>query len=103
MEQVVYLLQPVNVRKKQMVVSLAIRKGLKEHSHAVFKTIAKGLVPLSYFKVIIQLLRHADKNVRKKVKGGYVFSKSSKGYVICNYSRNFNVCCIMPTLSSSFM
>lgn len=69
MEQVVYLLHWVNARKKRIGVSLATKNGLKDHCRVVLKTIAEGLVPLSYFKVIIQLLRHDDKNVRKKALG----------------------------------
>ncbi|KAL3521384.1 hypothetical protein ACH5RR_019533 [Cinchona calisaya] len=69
MEQIVYLLNPVNARKKHIVVSSVIKNGIKEKSRIVLKTIAKGLVPVSYFKVIIQLLRHADENVRKKALG----------------------------------
>ncbi|CAI9091980.1 OLC1v1027104C1 [Oldenlandia corymbosa var. corymbosa] len=69
MEQVVSLFQWVNVREKSVEVSLFIRKGLKELMHVVLKASVRSLVPLSYFKVMLQLLRRDDKNVRKKALG----------------------------------
>ncbi|XP_044468232.1 uncharacterized protein At3g06530-like [Mangifera indica] len=66
MEQIVFLLQYVDRRGKQLSVNVAIRKELKECMHAVLRTITMVMMPSAYFKSIINLLRNADGNVRKK-------------------------------------
>lgn len=73
MEQVICLLQLIDSNRKDIAVSSAVRKKLKENMHIVLKTIARGLSPSTYFGVIIQLLTHADKNARKKVWGTFTF------------------------------
>lgn len=67
MEQIVFLLQYVDRRGKQLSVNVAIRKELKECMHAVLRNITMVMIPSAYFKSIINLLRNADGNVRKKV------------------------------------
>lgn len=67
MEQVVRLMQWVDTNRKHRAVSSQIRKQLKEKMHVLLKTIAGGLAPSTYFKVIFQLLRDTDISVRKKV------------------------------------
>lgn len=58
----------VDSRRKQIGLPASIGKELKELMRTVLKTITKGLLPSVHFKVIIKLLRHANKNVRRKVR-----------------------------------
>lgn len=67
MEQVVSLLQLVNTRSRQLSVPIGIRKELKECMYGSLRTITKGMIPSAYFRGIILLLGHMDRNVRKKV------------------------------------
>ncbi|KAA8539764.1 hypothetical protein F0562_026456 [Nyssa sinensis] len=69
MEQIVYLLCMVDSRRKHTSAPLALRKELKECMGTVLKSITKGLLPLAYFKGIIKLLGHTDRNVRRKALG----------------------------------
>lgn len=69
MEQVVFLLQFVETRKKQMSVPITTRKDLKECMRAVLRTVTKVMNPAAYFKGIVNLLGNADGNVKKKVCG----------------------------------
>ncbi|KAJ0099511.1 hypothetical protein Patl1_20742 [Pistacia atlantica] len=69
MEQIVFLLQYVDRRRKQLSVPVAIRKELKECMHAVLRNITMVMIPSAYFQSIINLLRNADGNVRKKALG----------------------------------
>lgn len=69
MEQIVFLLLYVDRRRKQLSVPVAIRKELKECMHAVLRSITTVMMPSAYFQTIINLLRNADGNVRKKVCG----------------------------------
>lgn len=73
LEKMVSHLQLVESNGKQMGAPV-IRKELKERIRSVLKSIAKCLRPSIYFKIVIQLLGHADINVKKKVKEfGYSF------------------------------
>lgn len=67
MEQVVYHLQLVDLNKKHIGFPALIKSELKEYIRAVLKTLTKALIPSTYFKVIIKLIGHVDRNVRKKV------------------------------------
>lgn len=67
MQQVVLLLQLVDARKKQLNLTVIMRKELKETMRAVVQNLTTVMIPYVYFKSIIKLLRHADKNVGKKV------------------------------------
>lgn len=67
MEQVIFLLQLVDSRKKQPSLPVIVRKELKETMRAIVRNITMVMIPSAYFKSIIKLLRHADKNVGKKV------------------------------------
>lgn len=70
-------LQLVESNGKQMSAPL-IRKELKERIRSVLKAIAKCLRPSICFKIVIQLLGHADINVKKKVKEfrySFIFNK----------------------------
>ncbi|KAL2316770.1 hypothetical protein Fmac_030646 [Flemingia macrophylla] len=69
MEQVVLLLQVVDARKKQLNFPVIMRKELKETMRAVVRNLTTVMIPYVYFKSIIKLLRHADKNVGKKALG----------------------------------
>lgn len=69
MEQVICLLQLIDSNGKHIAVSSVVRMKLKENMHIVLKTIARGLSASTYFKVTVQLLRHADKNAGKKALG----------------------------------
>ncbi|KAH9647911.1 hypothetical protein KPL70_025376 [Citrus sinensis] len=69
MEQVVFLLQFVETRKKQMSVPITTRKDLKECMRAVLRTVTKVMNPAAYFKGIVNLLGNADGNVKKKALG----------------------------------
>nr|GMD68865.1 uncharacterized protein At3g06530 isoform X1 [Ipomoea batatas] len=68
LEKMVSHLQLVESNGKQMSAPL-IRKELKERIRSVLKAIAKCLRPSIYFKIVIQLLGHADINVKKKALG----------------------------------
>lgn len=68
MEQVVFHLQLINSKRKHISLPSVIRKELKEYFHAVLKTVTNGLLPATYFSVIINLLGHVDRSMRKKVK-----------------------------------
>lgn len=68
MEQVVYNLHLVDCKKKHIGVPAFIKSELKEFIHSVLKTLIKGLLPSTFFKVTIKLISHTDKNVGKKVK-----------------------------------
>lgn len=68
MEQVVYHLQLVDLKKKHVGVPAFIKSELKEFIRGVLKTLVKSLLPSTYFKVTVTLISHADRNVRKKVK-----------------------------------
>lgn len=67
MEQVGFLLQLVDARRKQMAIPAALREELKDSMRAVLRTISSFMIPAAYFEGIIRLLHHADKNVGKKV------------------------------------
>ncbi|XP_022872922.1 uncharacterized protein At3g06530 isoform X3 [Olea europaea var. sylvestris] len=69
MEQVVFHLQLINSKRKHISLPSVIRKELKEYFHAVLKTVTNGLLPATYFSVIINLLGHVDRSVRKKALG----------------------------------
>lgn len=67
MEQVVYHLHLID-SKKLIGLPALIKIELKEFIRGVLKTVAKALLPSTYFKVTITLISHVDRNVRKKVK-----------------------------------
>ena len=67
MEHVVLLLQLVDARKKQLNFPVILRRELKETMRAVVRNLTTVMIPAGYFKSIIKLLHHADKNVGKKV------------------------------------
>lgn len=70
MEHIVFLLQLVYSRKKQLKqlnFPVILRKELKETMHAAVRNITAVMVPSAYFSSIIKLLHHADKNVGEKV------------------------------------
>jgi U3 small nucleolar RNA-associated protein 10 len=67
MEHVVFLLNLVDARKKQLNFPVIMRRELKETMRAVVKNITMVMIPSVYFKTIIKLLHHSDKSVGKKV------------------------------------
>ncbi|XP_024990164.1 uncharacterized protein At3g06530 isoform X2 [Cynara cardunculus var. scolymus] len=69
MENVVTHLQLIGSRTKQHGVPTSVGKELKELMHVVLTSVRKGLLPSTYFKVMIILLGHTDRNVRKKALG----------------------------------
>ncbi|XP_027329398.1 uncharacterized protein At3g06530 isoform X2 [Abrus precatorius] len=69
MEQLVFLLQLVDARKKQLNFPVIMRKELKETMRAVVRNLATVMLPSVYFKSITKLLHHADKSVGKKALG----------------------------------
>lgn len=69
MEQVVFHLQLVDFKNKHVDVPAVIKKELKQYIHTILKTVTKGLLPSTYFNVIIKLIGHADDNVKKKALG----------------------------------
>lgn len=68
-EQVVYHLHLVDSKRKQVASLTDLRKELKEYMRAVLKNITKRLLPSTFFKGIIRLLRHSDTSVRRKALG----------------------------------
>ncbi|XP_061353134.1 uncharacterized protein At3g06530 [Gastrolobium bilobum] len=79
MEQVVFLLQLVDARKKQLNLPVIVRKELKETMRAVVRNMTMLMIPSAYFKSIIKLLRHADINVGKKALG--LFCEAVRNYI----------------------
>jgi U3 small nucleolar RNA-associated protein 10 len=67
MEHVVFLLHLVDARKKELNFSVIVRKELKETMRAVVRNITMVMSPSIYFKSIINLLDHSDKDVGEKV------------------------------------
>lgn len=67
MEQVVYHLQLVDSKKMHNGVPVLIKNELKEYIRGILKNLTEGLLPSTYFKVLIKLIRHVDRNVKKKV------------------------------------
>ncbi|XAR66099.1 hypothetical protein NMG60_11012179 [Bertholletia excelsa] len=66
LELVVSHLQLVDSRRKGIKIPIIISNELKEHLRAVMKYVTQGLMPSIFFSVMIKLLRHADKSVRRK-------------------------------------
>ncbi|KAK4436389.1 hypothetical protein Salat_0802600 [Sesamum alatum] len=69
LEQVVYHLRLVDLKKKHIGVPAMVKSELKEYIRDVLKTLTRDLLPSTYFKVIVKLIRNVDKNVRKKALG----------------------------------
>lgn len=69
MEQVVSHLQLVDLKRKQVASLTDLRKELKDYMRDVLKNITKRLLPSTFFKGIIRLLRHSDTSVRRKALG----------------------------------
>lgn len=67
MEQVVYHLQLVDSKKMHNGVPAFVKSELKEYIRGVLKTLTEGLLPSTYFNVLIKLISHVDRNVKKKV------------------------------------
>ncbi|XP_076945325.1 uncharacterized protein At3g06530-like [Bidens hawaiensis] len=69
MKHVATYLQLVGSKRKDLGVPDSVGKELKELMHAVLTSVRKGLLPSTYFHVIITLLGHPDLNLRKKALG----------------------------------
>ncbi|KAK1419459.1 hypothetical protein QVD17_28628 [Tagetes erecta] len=69
MELVATYLQLVGSKRKELGVPASVGKELKELMQSVLTTVQKGLLPFTYFQVIIKLLGHVDRNLRKKALG----------------------------------
>ncbi|RDX79717.1 hypothetical protein CR513_39830, partial [Mucuna pruriens] len=85
MVRVVLLLQLVDARNKQLSFPVIMRKELKETMRAVVRNLTTVMIPYVYFKSIIKLLRHADKNVGKKALG-----------LLCEAARNHKNVSLKP-------
>nr|GEW70692.1 hypothetical protein [Tanacetum cinerariifolium] len=79
MERVANYLQLVGPRRKELGVPATVGKELKELMHAVLTSVRKGLLPSTYFEVIIKLLGDSD-NLRKKALG-----------LLCDMAKECNV------------
>lgn len=66
MEHVATYMQLLGTRRKEIGVPTSVGKELKELMHAVLTSVRKGLLPSTYFQVIITLLGHTDRSLRKK-------------------------------------
>ncbi|KAF7845346.1 uncharacterized protein G2W53_002251 [Senna tora] len=78
MERIVLLWQLVYSRKKQLHDFPAImRKELKDSMFAAVKNITLVMIPSTYFRTIMKLLRHPDKNVGERALG-----------LLCDTARN---------------
>ncbi|KAL0452592.1 UNVERIFIED_CONTAM: hypothetical protein Slati_1237300 [Sesamum latifolium] len=69
MEQVLYHLRLVDLKKKHIGVQAVVKSELKEYIRDVLKALTRDLLPSTYFTVMVKLIRHVDKNVRKKALG----------------------------------
>ncbi|GMI76636.1 hypothetical protein like AT3G06530 [Hibiscus trionum] len=65
-EQVVFLLQVVDNRRKKIGIPVASWKEFKARLHAILKTITMSMMPTTCFEYITKLLGNADVTVRKK-------------------------------------
>lgn len=86
-EQIVSHLQLVDSRRKQIGLPSFIGKELKERIRTILKSITRGLQPSAYFKVIIKLLDHASKNVRRKALGILCETVKDSGAVQLKHER----------------
>ncbi|TYG60252.1 hypothetical protein ES288_D07G053400v1 [Gossypium darwinii] len=66
-EQVVFLSQVVDARRKQIGIPVGSWKEFKACVHAILKTITMSMMPSTCFEYITKLLGNADNTVRKKV------------------------------------
>ncbi|XP_028799979.1 uncharacterized protein At3g06530 isoform X2 [Neltuma alba] len=80
MEQIVFLLQHVLSKKKQLKFPVLLRKELKEALRAAGRNITLAMRPSAYFSSIIKLLRHEDKDVAEMALG-----------LLCETARNHKV------------
>ncbi|XP_060203329.1 uncharacterized protein At3g06530 isoform X3 [Lycium barbarum] len=81
LKEIVCHLQLVDAKRKQIGVLSAFRKELKEYMNTVLSVITKRLTPSVYFKVIVQLLGHVDKSVRRKALGTMSETVKDTGFV----------------------
>ncbi|MBA0790029.1 hypothetical protein Gohar_014701, partial [Gossypium harknessii] len=65
-EQVVFLSQVVDARRKQIGIPVGSWKEFKACVHAILKTITMSMMPSTFFEYITKLLGNADNTVRKK-------------------------------------
>ncbi|XP_012466889.1 uncharacterized protein At3g06530 isoform X1 [Gossypium raimondii] len=65
-EQVVFLSQVVDARRKQIGIPVGSWKEFKACVHAILKTITMSMMPSTCFECITKLLGNADNTVRKK-------------------------------------
>ncbi|PPD87566.1 hypothetical protein GOBAR_DD15529 [Gossypium barbadense] len=65
-EQVVFLSQVVDARRKQIGIPVGSWKEFKACVHAILKTITMSMMPSTCFEYITKLLGNADNTVRKK-------------------------------------
>lgn len=80
MEQIVFLLQLVFSKKKQLKFPVILRKELKETMRAAVRNITLVMIPSAYFGSITKLLRHSDKDVGERALG-----------LLCETARNHKV------------
>ncbi|XP_071732709.1 uncharacterized protein At3g06530 isoform X2 [Rutidosis leptorrhynchoides] len=99
MEHVATYLQLTGSKKKEHGVTTSVEKDLKELTHAVLTSIRKGLLPSTFFKVIIKLLGHADPNLRKKALG--LLCDMAKECSMLTQKHNKKV--LNPSLRSSWL
>ncbi|XP_059305011.1 uncharacterized protein At3g06530 isoform X3 [Lycium ferocissimum] len=81
LKEIVCHLQLVDAKRKQIGVLSAFRKELKEYMNTALSVITKRLTPSVYFKVIVQLLGHVDKSVRRKALGTLSETVKDTGFV----------------------
>ncbi|KAK8344000.1 hypothetical protein V6Z12_A07G051700 [Gossypium hirsutum] len=65
-EQVVFVSQVVDARRKQIGIPVGSWKEFKACVHAILKTITMSMMPSTCFEYITKLLGNADNTVRKK-------------------------------------
>ncbi|KAK9018474.1 hypothetical protein V6N11_001448 [Hibiscus sabdariffa] len=65
-EEVVFLLQVVENRRKQIGIPVASWKEFKACVHAILKTITRSMTPTTCFEYITKLLGNSESSMRKK-------------------------------------
>ncbi|CAH9069155.1 unnamed protein product [Cuscuta epithymum] len=73
--------------KKNHMGTPVIRKELKENIRAALKAIAKCLRPSIYFNIVVQLLKNADINVKKKALGILCDTVKSTGTIQAKHGK----------------
>ncbi|KAJ0099026.1 hypothetical protein Patl1_20602 [Pistacia atlantica] len=97
MEQIVFLLQYVDRRSKQLSVPVAIRKELKECMHAVLRSITMNMIPFAYALGLLCETVKGHVSVKPKHRGRRELNPNSSSHWLNldeNAFESFNRMCL---------